>query len=811
MDQFAQNVRFAFRTLNADRMFAAFAILTLGLGIGANTAIFSVIDGVLLKPLPYADSERLIVLRQSSLAAARQNPAVAVQELYDYREQTRSFDALVEYHQMNFDLLRKGNPDRVDAGVVSHDFFDVLGIRPDLGRTFTPDDDRPGADAVLVLSHSYWERAFGGDPSVVGRVVRMNDRPHTIVGVLPAVPLYPQENDVYMPVSACPFRAAAETRLSANRRTFSALTVFGRLKRGVSPQQSAGDVAQAAARFVAGDPNAYRPLSGFTAGTALVRSELTNEARPLLLILLAATGIVLLIACSNVANLSLARLLRRERELAVRAALGAGRRQLAAQLLTESTLLAVAGGVAGLLFAGSTLSTLTAFVGRFTPRTHDIAIDPRVLVFTLLLSVGTGVLFGILPALSTRADLASAMKQGGKAATDSPGRRRVQHALIVGQVAVAVVLLVGAGLLLASFYRLQQVEGGYQAEHVLSAEAYPNFTKYPNPAQQVQFYEAAVQRLSSVPGVVSVAVTNAVPLSAIAPGANPMLIKGETDAAAGRRPTADLNISSPLYFSTLGIAMVEGRDFTVADKAGAPAVAIVNQTMARYWHGRSAIAAQVSPDNGQTWLTIVGVAGDTRQYGVGHEIVPELFTPLAQSGIGGGRFIVRTHGDPAAFASALVENVHAVDPDMPVKNVLTLDDLRERALETPRVTAALLSVFAALALVVTLAGIGGVIAMSVTHRLKEFGVRMALGAARAQILRGVLVQGLTLIGVGLAAGLLLSVAATRVLAAYLYDTRPWDPITMLVVCTVCVLTGLVSCVGPAWRATNADPLMALKA
>ena len=811
MDQFLQNVRFAVRTLGANQTFAAFAILTLGLGIGANTAIFSVIDGVLLKPLPYADSERLVVLRQSSQAAARQTPAVAVNELYDYRQQTRSFDALVEYHQMNFDLLRKGNPDRVNTGVVSHDFFNVLGIRPQLGRGFVAGDDLPGAEAVLVLSHSYWEKAFGGDPSVVGRVVEMNDRPHTIVGVLPAVPLYPQENDVYMPVSACPFRAAAEKRLSSNRRIFSALTVFGRVKSGISLEQAAGDVARAAARFVAADPNAYRPLAGFGATTAPVRAELTKNARPLLLILLGTTGIVLLIACSNVANLSMARLLRRERELAIRSALGAGRRQLVAQLLTESTLLALAGGAVGLLFAGSTLSMLTAFVGRFTSRTQEIVIDPRVLAFTVLLSIGTGVLFGMLPALSSRADLFSSMKQGSKAAGDSPARRHLQHALIVGQVAVAVVLLAGAGLLLASFYRLQQVDGGYRVDHVVSAEAFPNFTRYPNAAAQTQFYERAIDRLSSQAGVISVAVTNAVPLSAITPGASPIVIKGETDAASEHRPTADLNISSPMYFSTLGIPILEGRDFTVADRSGAPPVAIVNQTMARHWRGRSPLGAQISGDNGQTWVTIVGVAGDTRQYGVGHEIVPEIFTPLAQSGIGGGRFIVRTQDDPAAFAATLVDAVHAVDPDMPVKNVVTLSTLRERALETPRLTAALLLVFAALALAVTLAGLGGVIAMSVTHRLREFGLRMALGATRARILSGVLRHGLTLVSVGLAAGVLLSLASTRVLASYLYDTRPWDPITLLLVCAVFVLTALASCLGPALRATNADPLATLRA
>jgi predicted permease len=811
MEHMARNIRFALRTLRANRVFAAFAILTLGLGIGANTAIFSVIDGVLLKPLPYADSERLVVVRQSSLAAAVQSPAVAVNELYDYRRQTQSFEALVEHHQMNFDLLRKGNPDRVNAAVVSHDFFNVLGIRPQLGRAFVADDDRPGADPVLVLSHSYWVKAFGADPSAVGLVVQMNDRPHTIVGVLPAVPLYPQESDVYMPVSACPFRAAAEQRLTANRRAFSALTVFGKLRPGVTVAQAADDVSRAAAQFVAANPQAYRALSGFTADARPVRTEITRNARPLLLILLGATGIVLLIACSNVANLSLARLLRRERELAVRAALGAGRRQLVAQLLTESTLLAAAGGVVGLLFAGSTLSMLTTFVGRFTSRTEEIAIDPRVLVFTIVLSIATGVLFGILPALSSRADLVSSMKQGSRGGGESPGRRRLQRALIAGQVAVAVVLLVAAGLLLASLFRLQQVDGGYEGDHVVSAEAFPNFTKYPDAPSQTRFYEAAVTRISSMPGVVSVAVTNAVPLSAIRPGANPILFKGGTDAASEHRPTADLNVSSPLYFATLGIPIVEGRDFTVADKADAAPVAIVNKTMARYWQGRSPLGAQISPDEGRTWLTIVGVAGDTRQYGVGHAIVPEIFTPLAQSAIGGGRFIVRTHDEPSTFASSLVEAVHAVDPDMPVKNVLTMAELRSRALETPRLTAALLSVFAALALAVTLAGLGGVIAMSVTHRIREFGVRMALGATRPEILRVVLSEALGVIGIGLVAGVICSTLATRVLASYLYDTRTWDPMTLLFVCAVFVVTGIASCLGPALRATNADPLTTLKA
>jgi putative ABC transport system permease protein len=810
MDTLLHNVRFAFRTLRKNRLFAAFAVLTLGLGIGANTAIFSVIDGVLLKPLPYESGDRLLLVRQSAPLAARPNAGVSIKELYDYREQTASFDALVEYHQMNFDLLMKGEPDRVNVGVVSHDFFNVLGIRPIFGRTFLAGDDAPGADAVLVLSNSYWRTTFGGDPSIVGRVFQMNDRPHTVIGVLPAVPLYPQENDVYMSVSACPFRAASEKRIDQNRRAFAALTVFGRVKPTVSRDQATADVRRVVDRFTNDNRGVYPAASGFTATTVSVRDELTRGARPLLLILLGTTAFVLLIACSNIANLSLARLLRRERELAVRAALGAGRRQLIAQLLTESIILSLAGGIVGLFFASSTLSMLTAFIGRFTARTTEIQIDPRVLFFTIAVSFITGIIFGILPALSTRADLVSSMKQGTKGAGDSPGRRRLQSGLIVVQVAVSVVLLVGAGLLLASLFRLRQVDPGYRGDRVLSAEAFPNFTKYAQVASQRQFYESTLRRLESEPDVVSVAVTNAVPLSAITPGANPILIKGQ-DASAGRQPTTDVNISSPGYFATLGVPILDGRDFSKADTVESLPVAIVNKTMTKYWQ-TDPVGSRVSIDNGTTWVTVVGVSGDTRQYGLDRDSVPQIFVPLGQAGgIGGGRFIVRTQSEPLAFGQALRNAIHAVDPDMPVKNVTTLLELRDEALATPKLTALLLTIFAALALAVTISGISGVIAISVSHRLEEFGLRMALGATRPMILNQVVWQGLKLVLVGLVIGIAASFAATRVLSTYLYATRATDPVTLALVSVAFLAAGAASCVAPAWRATAVDPLIALRA
>src|SRR5919106_1730949 len=364
-EMLAQDIRFAFRTLRSSPGFTLVAVLTLGLGIGANTAIFSVINGVLLRPLPYGNADRLVVIRQAAPGAGRPNVNLSIPEYFDYREQaTADFDALVEYHQMSFDLLRRGDPDRVNTGVVSHNFFNVLGIAPIIGRTFRAEDDRPGAEPVLILSHSYWQSKFGGDPNIVGQVFEMNDRPHTVVGVLPNVPHYPQENDVYMPVLACPFRAAAEKRIAQNPRIFGALVVFGRLKPGVTRERAAGTVDAICGRFTKEDTRAYRPDSGFTATAADVRGELTRTARPMLLILMGTTGLVLLIACANVANLTLARLLRRDRELALRAAVGAGRGRLIRQLLTESTMLSVAGGALGLVFASSTIDMLTLFVAR---------------------------------------------------------------------------------------------------------------------------------------------------------------------------------------------------------------------------------------------------------------------------------------------------------------------------------------------------------------------------------------------------------------------------------------------------------------
>jgi predicted permease len=812
LDELWLDLRFAARTLAKSRAFALLAVLTLGLGIGANTAIFSVIYGVLLKPLPYAEGDRLVLVRQSAPLVGRADVGVSIKEFFTYRDQaTADFDALVEFHQMNFDLLKRGEPDRVNTGVVSPNFFDVLGIKPILGRSFVPDDDKPGAPAVLVISYSYWQRKFGGDTAIVGQVFEMNDRPHTVVGVLPNVPHYPQENDVYMPTSACPFRAAAETRIDQNARVFSILNVFGKLKPGVSRERAAANIDVLCQRFVAADKTAYRPGTGFTATTLGVREEMTRNARPLLFILLGTTGLVLLIACANVANLTLARLLRRDREFAVRTALGAGRSRLVRQLLTESTVLSVAGGLLGLWLAAWATDMLTTFVGRFTPRTGEIAIDWCVLLFTVAVSMVTGVLFGIIPALASRVDLAGAMKQGSKGAGESAGRRRLQGSLIVAQVAISVVLLVGAGLLLTSFYKLQSVDPGYRADRVMSAELFTNFSKYPNVDTQRRFYLPLIERLQAQPGVISVAVTNAVPLRASQPGSAPFQIEGRTDDNAERRPTADLRVVSSDFFKTIGVPLVSGRAFAESDGEEAPAVVVINRAMMRYWDRTDPVGSRISLDAGRTWSTIVGVVGDVKQFGLDRDAVAQVYTPLRQTANGlGGLVLVRASGDTASTARAIRDAAWAIDPNMPVQNVRTLDEIRDRYLATPRLTAILLTLFATLALLVTMAGVTGVIATSVSQRTQEFGVRMALGASRSTVLQLVIRQGLALVLAGLAVGVAGAFAATRVLSAYLFDTRPTDPLTLFLVGAALVAAGIVACAGPAWRATTVDPMMALR-
>jgi predicted permease len=810
-DALAQDVRYGLRALAANPGFALVAVVTLGLGIGANSAIFSVIDGVLLKPLPYREGSRLVLVRESAPLDGQDNIGVSIKEVQDYRQQLTTLQSLVEYHSMSFILLSHGEPDRVDTGVVSANFFDVLGVKPLLGRSFVDADDDLGAEPVLILSYGYWQRKFGGDPHIVGTVFQMNDRPHTVVGVLPNIPQYPRENDVYMPTSACPFRASGERRMNQDRRAFSALLAFGRVKPGVSLDEVETDVRTVAGRFRQEYPKVYPVDSGFTATSIPLQAELVRQARPMLLILFGTAALVLLIACANVANLTLARTLRREREFAVRAALGAGRGRLLRQLLTESTILAVVGGVLGLLLAWLTLGMLTAFAGRFTTRTMQIGIDGWVLAFTGLVSILTGLVFGTIPAMTSRVRLAGALKDGALQNGEGVRRHRLRSLLIVGQVAVSFALLVGAGLLLASFYRLEQVDPGFSAERVLTAEIFPNWSTERNDQQLHAMYRDLLGRLETQPGVLSAAITNAVPLAQLRPFNQPFRIWGRPAERPERRPTAALSIASPDYFATLGVPLLQGRLFTDLDHEKSARIAVINQTMARYWNEGNPLGAEVTFDD-EHWVTIVGVVGNVRQFGLERDVDAQIYVPLSQStGELGARLLVRTASDPGAMASTMKQAVYAVDPEQPVEQIQTLLELKGERLATPRLTATLLLLFAGLALVITVAGLTGVIATSVSQRTREFGIRMALGATRARVLRLVLRQGLVMVLAGLAIGAGGSFAFGQVLSSYLFRTEPTDPMTFMAVSLVFVACAVGACLVPARRATTIDPTTALRA
>jgi putative ABC transport system permease protein len=588
--------------------------------------------------------------------------------------------------------------------------------------------------------------------------------------------------------------------------------VFGLLKAGALPETAATEVSTVAQRWTQDFPQVYRPALGFQARTANVLEELTSGARELLLILLGTTGLVLLLACANVANLTLARMLRRDRELAMRTALGAGRWRLVRQLLTESTVLSVAGGVVGFAFAWLTVDMLTTFVGRFTARTGEIGLDPGVMAFTLIVSVVTGLVFGTFPALASRVDLVSALKSGGKGTSNAGSGHTLQRALIVAQVAVSVVLLVGAGLLLLSFYRLQNVDPGFRPDRVMSAEVFGNFTKYPDPVSLRRLYVSLLERLESAPGVTAAAVTNAVPLEGLQPGQTRFQIQGRTYNAPDDRPVADVRVASPRLFDTLGIRLLRGRGFTELDHEEAARVVVINETLARReWEGRDALGAQVSADNGQTWAMVVGVISDTKTFGLDRDAVAQVYRPLRQAGGINGRVLVRMNGDPSQATAVIRDAVRSVDPDLPIENVRTLDEVRDRYLATPRLTAILLTVFAGLALLVTLTGITGVIAQSVSQRTQEFGLRMALGATQRSVLGMVLGQGLGLVALGLIMGIGASFALARVLQSYLYQTTPTDPVTLVGVSIAFIGAGALACLGPAWRATTVDPMLALRA
>jgi predicted permease len=809
-----QDIRYGARSLRKNPGYAVAAILTLALGIGANTAIFSVVHGVLLQSLPYGGGDRLVRLRADAPGAGIEDGAFSPLDVADIAAQSHSLSAVAEYHSMWFVLLGRKEPERVQTGVVSDRFFDLLGVRPILGRTFLPGEDKKGAVAVLVLSYNYWKRSFGGDPSVVGRVFEMNDRPHTVVGVLPPIPGYPDDNDVYMPVHACPFRSADRTE---NDRSAGMLNVFGRLKPGVSLAAARKDLDAIAAHWVHDYPKDYPTAIGLKLGPVPLTDELTRSARPTFLVLLATVGLVLLLACANVANLTLARLIRREKEMALRSALGAGRGRLTRQLLTESVLLALLGGGLGLVLAWGVHGLLVHFAARFTPRAGEIAIDGPVLLFTLGVSIATGVAFGLLPSFSPRKSLTVALQQGGDRSSASAGRQRLRNLLIVGQVAISFVLLIGAGLMLRTLWKLKQIDPGFRTESVLTSRLDLNFSRYTNADERRTFHDRLLDRLATEPGVVSVALAGTFPLNdGGGPSNGRFRLEGAPPASDLAMPRADFQRVSPDYFRTIGVPLLQGRPFARTDRPETPLVAIVNRAFVHHFYDdKDPIGKRIQvpngPPGGETpWTEIVGVVGDVRQYGLSNPPTEQIYLPIAQYPGLGTKCLVRTSADPLLMEGTVTAAVHAIGPEQPVDHFQTLEQVREGTLDSPRLTAMLLVLFAILAVAITATGIAGVISFSVGQRIQEFGIRMALGAAPRAVLRMVLRQALALVVAGLALGLVAALALARLMSGLLYDIAPTDPATYFAVALVLFGAAFIASFVPARRATTVDPMIALR-
>jgi predicted permease len=802
------DLRFAFRSLRKSPGFTLVSILTLALGIGANTAVFSMIRGVLLRPLPYQDGERLVHLRQPASLAGVENARFSVPELADYRDRSRALQSIVEYHSMPFILLGRGEPRRVQTGVVSANYFDVLGVRPLLGRGFRRGEDQPAAEPVLVLSYTFWKNRLGGDPGIVGRTFEMNDRIHTVVGVLPAVPQYPADNDVYMPSSSCPFRS---NPMMLSTRSMRMLLLFGRLAPGAALAQAQSELEGIAAGLRSEHRADYPTGQGFTISAASLHDELTSKAKPTLLLLIGTTGFVLLIACANIANLTLARLVRRSREMALRSALGADRARLFRQMLAEGGMLALAGGVLGLGLAAGTMRLLADFAARFTPRAGEIALDGEVLAFTLVVCALTGLAFAVLPALPARANLVTALKEGGPTVSGG-GSHRVRAGLVVAQVAVSMVLLVGAGLMLRSLLALQAVDPGFDTQRVLTMTLDLNWSRYTTNELVLGFHDRLHARLAGQPGVIATASSLTFPLDGHRRINVGFVIEGQPPAEAGAEPLGDLRSATAEYFQTLGIPLVTGRFFTPSDGPNSPNVAVVNQTLARrYWGRETAVGHRISADSGKTWITIVGVVGDVHHYGLDSEPSDEVYLPFSQLPFREGTFLVRTSADPGAMARRIGEEVLAIDPGQPIANVQTLEEVRGEALASPRLTTTLLLMFALVALCITAAGLGGVVAFSVSQRTQEIGVRMALGASRGEVLGMVLREGLRLVVFGLALGIAAAVLLTRLMTGLLFQVEASDPLTFAGMALILVCIAAVACLAPARRTSTVDPMVALRA
>jgi predicted permease len=808
LQNFWQDIRFGFRTLLRSPATSAVALLTLALGIGANTAIFSVVNGVLLQPLDFKDPDELVRIWESSPGRGFPRFSTSPPNFEDWRLQNQVFEGMFASNLGSYNLTGGDRPESIPGAQVTPEFLSVLGVEPMLGRGILPEEGKPGGARVVVLSHGLWQRRFGSDPNVLSQRIQLDGESYAVIGVMPEGFDFPAKREIWVPLV---------WDFAPEMRGAHFLLTIGRLKDGVTMEQALSEMKTIASRLERQYPESN---TGWTVTTMRLSDVIVEGVRPALLLLLAAVGFVLLIACANVANLLLARLASREREIAVRAALGAGRNRLVRQMLTESLVLFLVGGLLGLLFAALVNRVLLSLYSSGLPRENEVGLDGQVLLFTLALSLLTGLVFGLVPALSaTSGRLYSALKEGGRAVAGGARGKLIRNILVLGEVAIALVLLVGAGLLLRSFARLRAVDPGFRPAGVLSAQLVLPEQKYGEPERQVAFTRELLERLRAIPGVKSADTTFPLPL-----GGNGFVlsfaVEGRPEPRPGEVPNANVRLVTPDFFQTMGTRLLQGRVFTPQDGPEAVPVVIVNQTLAeKIWPGENPIGKRITYDDLDDpelkWRQVVGVVADIRHGTLEQDSGSDVYWPQLQSPVGGElSVLLRTEGDPLRLAGSLREVVSAIDPDLPINHVRTMEDVVAESLSNSRFQTVLLGIFAGVALLLAAIGVYGVISYSVAQRTHEIGIRMALGARREEVLRLVIRQGMTLVLAGVAVGLVLALLLSWWLservASYLYGGQAFDPLILVTVPLVLLAVALLANWLPARRATLVDPLVALR-
>ncbi|HKO96749.1 MAG TPA: ABC transporter permease [Pyrinomonadaceae bacterium] len=810
MDTLFKDIRYGVRSLLKRPGFSAIAIVTLALGIGANTAIFSLVNAVLLRPLAFADPDRVVMVWEDASFAGfpRNTPAPA--NYVDVKNQNQVFENIAAIDIRSFNLTGDGEPERVEANGVTASFFPLLGVQPALGRMFLDEEDKPGANRVVMINYNLWQQRYGGQANIIGRGLVLNGEKYEVVGVMPrGFQFMNSKVGIWVPI------AFTSEQLQSRGRHY--LTVVARVKQGVTLAQADAEVRTIYQRIVQDNPETADRLAGYAKP---MRDELAGDVRRPLLVLLVAVGFVLLIACANIANLLLSRAASRRREMAVRAALGASRLRILRQLLIESLLLAAVGSACGLLLATWSFAFLQRLIPDGLVHSTQLSIDLPVLGFTLLVTLFTAVIFGLAPAFqASRIDLNEALKQGGGRSGLNAGGNRLRSTLVVAEVALALVLLVGAGLLIQTFFKLQDQYASLRADSVLTMRTVLPRTKYSEHSQRANFLKQVLDRVKTLPGVVAAGYSTSVPLEWKG-GTNGFAVEGRSIEQAqlgGLSYDANHRQISTDYFKAMGIQLQQGRPFNDGDNEQSIAVAIVNETMARqYWPGESPIGKRIKlgdpSDPDLPWTTIVGIAGDVRQMGVDEPVKPEMYFPYQQSVepfYTPRDLVIRTSVDPLSLVAAARNEIHQVDPDQPISNVRTMAQVLGEETSSRRLGMTLLTVFAGLALLLATLGIYGVLAYFVVQHTQEIGVRMALGAQRNDILKLVLKKGMALAMLGVAIGLGVAFALTRLMASLLYGVGSTDPLTFAAISVLLTVVALLACYLPARRATKVDPMTAL--